>query len=263
MKAFVSLGYYSTREQELVSSGPVLSYLLDVALRAVAGVPGLEAVAVLHTTSVDLPECPLPAYRMRGGDRLEAELEAVRSILGESGACGRVMVLRPAHGAVFSTRVAHFHVALEAAGGPLAVSVIPFGSMSHPMWNAMAVDRRHHAHGVIRRPRGGSFQASSLYVLAPELWGEMHEPGAAQGSQHLKSLYHDDGALYAVDPDRISGDAPAPPRPEPVPCPCDAPADENWLVRLPVFQLSREQVPDIQTLERIVAVAGRESEESA
>ncbi len=251
MKAFISLGFYDIREQELLSSRSIRGYLLENTLECIGRCPGVELQAILcsQLPGEPLPDCRVPVLRLHPQERTRAELDAIRECGGEG--TDWVLVLRPGQGGLFPSRVEHFHAALASAASSLAASTILFTPVSHPMWNVLCADRRFHANGAIRQPRSGTLRVRRLNELCPELWQAMEEATPAEGSQHLKALHHCDQALYAARPGLV------PPGTDlrealPIPCPHEESGAENILLRLPIFQMSREQVIDVSALERLL-----------
>jgi len=251
MKVFISLGYYDVREQELCSSSRILTYLVEKSIQYIEQCSGLSLGAVLYTQSLEGSfSDSIPMRRLRSGERIQEEVSAIEEILRETGDTdGRVMVFRPGQGEVFASRVQHFHDSLNLEQSPFAISTIKFSSCSHPMWNVMVSDRRFLSYGTIRQPRNGSRHVSRFDKLCPELWKTMNEAARAKGSQHLQDLFCFDQAMYAVNLDMLPKDTVELPTPQPIACPHDDGADDNWLLRLPIFKMSREQVLDISVLE--------------
>lgn len=256
MKAFLSFGFYDIREQQLVSSAVILRHLVEVALDAVARCPGLEPGGILAPHAIDIPaDVDIPFHNIRPCDRTRAEFDALRAIMAECpGEESRILVLRPGQGALFRSRVCHFHEAVRHRKEGMIVSTIPCTSTVHPMWNLRVADRRFFSKTAIRHPRGGTNFVRPLNSVCPELWEAMDKQTAPQpkGSQHLDPLYRYDGALYGVTLQALdNGDAPLP-EPHPIPCPHSSGPKENLLLRLPVFQMSRETVINVSTLEALL-----------
>lgn len=251
MNAFISFGFYDIREQELVRSPQVLRYLYKMAAKCIQRCPGITLNGILFTQYLDLPDLDVPAYSMKGMDRSLAEIGTAREVLGEEAQSGWTLFLRPGQGEIFRHRVRQFHDELLSVEESVAISTISYTSLSHPMWNTMISNKRFYASSSIRQPRTGPVRARRMHDACPELWEATEESGMANGSQHLKELHCDDMALYAV---RI-GDLPAAleelPKGECVPCTIRE-ADDNLLMRLPVFQVSREQIPDVAVLEKVL-----------
>jgi hypothetical protein len=256
MKAFLSFGFYDIREQELVTSPVILENLVDLARAALAQCPGLELCAVLGPQALPLPEnIRVPFHFIRSRQRDMAELEAIRGIIASSGDTDcRVMVLRPGQGALFRSRVLHFFEAIREREEPLLVSTTQCTSMVHPMWNLKVADRHFLTKDAVRHPRSGTRLVRSLNDICPELWEAMNKDAGyrPKGSQHLPLLHHYDGALYAATLSAFEGVNCPLPQPHPIHCPFVGGKKENLLLRLPVFQMSRETAIDVATLEALL-----------
>ncbi|WFS62734.1 hypothetical protein LF599_00835 [Pseudodesulfovibrio thermohalotolerans] len=255
MKAFLSFGFYDIREQQLVSSAVILKHLVEVARDAVAQCPGLEMSGILTPHALDLPDDEdIPCHDIRPCDRFRAEFEAMRALTADSDDTDRVLVLRPGQGALFRSRVHHFHEAVQGRGEPLIVSTIQCTSTVHPMWNLRVADRRFFSRTAVRHPRSGTNFVQPLSTVCPELWEAVGKQTGDRptGSQHLDPLYRYDGALYGISLRSMDNMDGTMPEMHPVPCPESGGAKENLLLRLPVFQMSRETVINISTLEALL-----------
>jgi hypothetical protein len=228
-----------------------MRHLLDDALRCLEHCPGVRLGGLLRTQDLpaDLPP-DLPVLRMGSAERTRAELTAIAGAAGDGD--NEVVVIRPAQGAIFADRLAHFCENLRPVPSAVVASAVRFSSLSHPLWNVRTADRRFHCDGAIRQPRYGLARVTPLSRLCPELWTRAQAKGTANGSQHLDNLYQDDGALYAARMDMIPDEGAVPAPAEAVICRGEPGAGDSILARLPLFQMSRHQALDAGRLEGLL-----------
>jgi len=197
----------------------------------------------------------IPAHYIRFFERTSAELGAIQALLENSGEnSGQVLVMRPGSGALFGSRVRHFYEEALGREEALLVSTLECTSMVHPMWNLMSANRRFMVMNAIRHPRSGSQLVKTLRDICPELWPAIVKDAGYQpsGSQHLPVLHRYDGALYAASLKDFAGAGEPLPEPYPIACPTAGCSKENLLLRMPIFEMSRDQAIDVATLETVL-----------
>lgn len=206
MIAYISFAADTAREQELLSSVPITEFAFHHAHDMVKRVKGLSYGKILAghdypflSASTDLEYTLLPPRQ-----RYRAERERIYKVMDDTNLWR--IIIRPLQGRISLARLEAFCAQLAQLEEEQAtkemleiehvISVAPYLSLSHPLWNYISTDHQCHDGSSIRLTNLGSGMEKRNNVTFVDSCSEMGKHPAL-GSQDLQDIYYYDNALCA------------------------------------------------------------------
>lgn len=255
MNAYLSLGFFNVREQEICSSDIVRNFLIEQAVNIVQNQFGKGPEGILCAIPFCLPEkfSKLKQYYTIQGTRRPKEVELLFQLeQNKQSHSTWCLVLNPAQGWITAGRLRRFVEALRTAACDYCVSTVVMPPNYNILWNSNFVERIRVVDEKVRLPQRGESHIQTF----SDVHGSIYSFTAAHkitGSQDAAFLEFDDNALYAVRTNMLNNFLnQGLPEPHPV-CDCSSEQDDRaWFMRLPLFQTSNDCQIDITVLEDVL-----------